>query len=411
MLVRFATQTPAWICPMLPMSLLLFSCASGVLALYEEERAAALAAPPAIEDSWKPEVRLRLSDDALDGLVQSALDQGLLAWKDTIELDGPLGISAKVTPSGELSSLSLSASQQCDGCLEVDARLKGKARWSAAGASGQIPFTAKIGATMVFAVERDGSAWAVEASLEDVDRVQVGSASIGSVDATGLLGDWVSDALKRARPLDLGVLGGAQLPLRAARVSTSGGQVELQLLTDVPEGSPVSAGGTLSTDFDLRVSTDTVLALARREAFETGAIAMDVAAVPSSLQLDDSAFTMGLRLWKLTGAGWWRDYSVTGELGLKRRRITLEPTGAVEGEKSRGAGLADPLALLAEGQILDAIEEGMHQVLPGSAGTTVGSRKVTGQVTGLSGGDGVLTLSGSLSHARTDTGGGRTLQR
>lgn len=398
---------------MLPLALLVLACASGIRSMYEAERDAALAQPPDPGESWQPEVRVRISDDALDGLVQSALDQGLLSWKESLELTGPLGFKAELKPQAELSALSLGASDQCDGCLDADATLQGEARWSAAGASGTVPFTAKVGATVAFTVAQAGSAWAVSGALKDVDRVKVGSATVGSLDATSLLGDWVSDALKQARPMELGTFGGAELPLRAARLSTPQGQLELQLLTDVPDGGAVAAGGGLSSDFEVRVSTATALALARRKAFEIGPIEYDVAAIPTSLSAEGASFTMGLRLWKIEGVGWWRDYSVVGQVGVQRRSIKLTPTQAVEGEKSSGAGLADPLALLAEGQILEAVEGGMNQTLPASTGVTIGKRTVTAQVEAVTGASAALVLTGSLKHGPTQVkqGEGRTLSR
>jgi len=395
----------------IPLIVLSLSCASGVLAMYQDERAAALATPNPAGNAWQPQVRVRISQDALDDIVQTALDQGLLSWTDAIELKGPLGLTAQVKPSATIKQLSLSASRQCTQCLDVNARLKGKAAWTAAGASGKVPFTARLGATVAFDISQDGETWVVAGRLRDVDRVQVGSAILGSLDATSLLGDWVEQALKRTKAMDIGSLGGTDLPLRAARLSTTKSGLEFQLLTDLSEGSAVSAGGTMSTDFDLRVSSDTALALARRAAFKTGAIAVDVAAIPTALDVTGDQFTMGLRLWKLDGAGWWRDYQVMGALKVKGKRIVLNPTEATQGEKSRGAGLADPMALLAEGRILSAVENGLHQALPGSTGAKLGRQRLTAQVAQVSGDDGVITLAGAITQGRPAAAGSRVLGR
>ncbi|MCK6505564.1 hypothetical protein L6R53_19565 [Myxococcota bacterium] len=397
---------------MSPFLLLVLGCASGIRTLYETERDAALARAPAPSEGWQPDVRMRISSQALDGLVQATLDQGLWSWDEQLTLSGPLGLQARVEPSGRVHRLRLAASRACDGCLEVDAGLEGTARWSAAGASGSVPFTAQVQGTVSFEVEREGAGWAVSGRLRDVDRVELGVSRLGSLDATELLGDWVSEALKEARPLALGTFGGGELPVAAARLSTPRGQLELQLLTDVVDGGPVSAGVNLAQDFEVRISSASALALARRKAFETGAIAYDVAAVPTSLAVDDDGFSMGLRLWKLSGVGWWRDYAVTGTMGVQQRQLVLQATEAVEGEKSAGAGLADPLALLAEGRILDAVADGLDQAVPASTGLSIGGQALTAQVQAVRGARAAIELTGSLVTQQADgAGDGRTLER
>lgn len=396
---------------MLPVLLLSLGCASGIRNMYEAERDAALARAPAPADGWQPDVRVRLSDSALDGLVQATLDQGVLAWDEQLTLSGPLGLKAKVEPAGRVRSLSLSASRQCDGCMEVQAGLEGQAKWSAAGASGSVPFTAQVKGTVTFAVEAEGQGWAVSGRLHDVDEVKVGVDRLGSLDATDLLGDWVGQALKEARPLALGTFGGVDLPLRAARLSTPRGQLELQLLTDAADGGPVTAGVHLASDFEVRISSATALALARRKAFEQGVIAYDVAAVPTALAVDGGGFSMGLRLWKLQGAGWWRDYAVTGTLGVQQQQLRLTATEAVEGEKSLGAGLVDPLALLAEGRILEAVTEGLDQALPASTGLNVGGQQITARVEAVQGARAAIELTGRLVQGQAEGATGRSLER
>ena len=342
--------------------LMQLGCASGIQNLYETERSAALAVAGPPPGDWAPDLRLRLSGEALDGLVQIVLDQGLLAWDQELEVKAPLGVIFTVEPRADVRSLKLSGSSDCDGCLDIDASLDGKARWSAGGQSGTLPFTARVGGTVSFELKDRGDAWDLSGRLRDVDRVQVGIEALGNVDATEVLGGWVDEALKRSKPLELGELGGPELPVRAARLVTKGldGDIEVQLLSDLVSSAPVSAGGSLQSDFELRASTACMLGLARRFAFDKGVIAYDTAAIPTSLSATSASFLLGLRLWHLDGAGWWRDYQVKGRMAAAKGRLSFTPSEAVEGEKSQGAALADPLALLAEGQILQAVEDGVH---------------------------------------------------
>lgn len=375
---------------------LLLACASGIHASYEEERDAAMSVAGAPGGTWDPDIRVRLSQDSLDGLVQVTMDQGLLAYDDDLRLDGPLGLSARLSPDLDIKRLSLSPSDRCDGCLAIQASGKGKVKWSAAGASGSVPLTADIDATVSFEATRDGDAWALSGRLRDVQKVKLASTTVGSLDATQILGTWVEQALDKARPLQLGSFGGPDLPLAAVRLSTATGDLELQLLSDIADRSPVPAGTTLRDPWELRISTDTLLGMARRAAFETGPVAMDTAAIPTSLSLGASSFELGLRLWHLSGAGWWRDYTVRGDLAVGNNQLKLKPTEAVEGDKSKGAGLADPLALLVEGRILDAVQDGCRQSLPGGTAFQVGDRTVEARVGRVSGTAKVLVARGTL---------------
>lgn len=378
------------------------ACAGGIQALYEDEKAAAMKSLSAPGD-WSPDIRVRLSQDSLDDLVQVAVDEGLLDWKQTVNLQLPLGVEAKVKPSASVDSLELSPSSACEGCLGLKARLDGRAAWSAAGASGSVPFTARVGGTVSFELDKQPAGWALSGRVREVDQVQVGSAAIGNIDATSVLGGWISQALEQVEPVELGTFGGSELPLAGARLATSSGDLEVQLLSDLPDRQPVAPATKLRGAWELRIGTATLLGLARREAFETGPIAYDVAAIPTSLVINPGGFTLGLRLWKLEGNGWWRDYTVTGTVAASGGRLKLEPTGAEEGEKSQGAGLADPIALLAEGQILAAVEDGVRQSLPAGTAVQVGSRSVQARVSRVRGAMDHLVVMGTLD---TSSSGG-----
>lgn len=376
--------------------------------MYEAERDVALGRAPSPIDQWKPDIRVRLSNEALDDLVQAVVAKSVLAWSQDFTMEGPLGLQAKVSPSARVTSLTLSPSTACDGCLKADVTLSGRADWTAAGAKGSVPLEADLGATVSFELTSAGESWMTTGRVTGIDRVKVSSGRLGTLDATDLLGDWLGDAVKQAGPLALGEIGGASLPLRAARIATPRGQLEVQLLSDVIDGAPVSGGTTLDGDFDVRISAATVLGLARRQAFETGVIAHDVAAIPTSLSLDDQRFTMGLRLWKLKGFGWWRDYSVTGTMGLKGGDMVLAASEATEGETSKGAGLADPIALLAEGRILEAITDGLQTAVPASTAIEVADETLRAKVRAVQGDRGTLVMVGELQQV-ADSGGGRRL--
>lgn len=377
--------------------LLLAGCAGNIKALYEEEKALVMADPLPVGEDWAPELRLRLSEAALQELAEVAVTEGLLAYDEVIEVDNPLGLKVEVKPKATVKKLSVAVGKDCGGCLELDAKLGGRARWSAAGSSGKVPFTAKVKGTVAFELEETPKGWTIEGRLVELDRVKLESELVGQLDLTKFLGEWTREALEEVPALELGRIGGEDLPLRAARLTGGSGSIELHALTRVSGGQSVPPlSSPLTEGWDLHLHEATALALARREAFALGTIDYDVAVDPRSLDLDAERFTMGLRLWRLSGAGWWREYTVQGDVSVGKRKIRLQPTEATEGEKSKGAGLADPLALLVEGRILEAVSDGMRQAFPGGAAARVGDRKLLTRVEAVAGEGALIRVSGGV---------------
>ena len=62
----------------------------------------------------------------------------------------------------------------------------------------------------------------------------------------------------------------------------------------------------------------------------------------------------------------------------------------------RGAGLADPIALLAEGRILEAIVDSLKQVVPGSRSAAIGDHKLKAVTQEIKGIDSELVLTGVM---------------
>jgi len=378
-------------------TLLLLSCAGNIAALYEDEKTAVLSDPGPAPANWEPELRARISGDALQTLASEAVSSGLLGYKETIEVNNPLGVEVKVTPKASIKELKVAVGSDCGGCLAVTARLKGNAKYKAGGLSGKVPFTAKVGGTLAFELEEEGKGWTVTGELVEIDKVKLESDLVGTLDVTEFLGDWTRKALEKAPPISLGKIGGDQMPLRAVRLGSVGDALEIQALTQVVGGEAVNKGsGSVGGAWELRMHEDTALAMARRKAFELGTIDYEVAIDPRTLVFDGTGFTLGLRLWRLKGAGWWREYSVTGNIAMVGKRIKLTPGEATEGEKSKGAGLADPLALLGEGLILEAVTDGVKQAFPASTSAKIGDQKIGSRVKSMTGRNGVLIVQGDL---------------
>lgn len=105
--------------------LLLLACASNIRELYEAEKALVMAAPPAVQGDWSPELRLRLSNKGLVELSSAVLQSGLLGWEEAIDIKNPLGVKVTVRPHATVKRLSLDVGKGCASCLGVEASLKG----------------------------------------------------------------------------------------------------------------------------------------------------------------------------------------------------------------------------------------------------------------------------------------------
>lgn len=384
-------------------SLVFLGCANNITALYEAEKAAVMAAPAALGKSWDPEVRMRFSDKALQSLAETAVEGGLLKAEDTIEFKGPMGVNAELSPTVEVKGVQIGASKACDACLDLSIDMDGNGRWKISRVGGEIPISLTVSAVLGFDVAQQDGVYTVSGRLKDVKSVKVKSESVGDVDVAKLLKGWTEDLAARVPPFTVASFGGEDLPLRAFRLATSNGALAIEGVTNVAGGGPLAAPShALDDGWELAISETTALALMRRAAFEAGVLSYDVAADPRSLELNGSVFTLGVRLWRLTRSGWWRDYTVTGQVEVSPRAIKLVPKVAKEGEKSPGAGAADPLALLAEGAILGAVEDGLAQSLPTKQSTTLGDKKVTARATSVKGMGGALVVRGDVRVGEDD---------
>jgi hypothetical protein len=347
-------------------------CPPSVLGEYQASKAEVLGAPAALGTSWKPEVRVRLSPDLAEAVVGSVLEEGL-SMKRAITVSGPLGVSARVEPAVDVEELRLGEAKSCERCVNARAALDGTVGYDVAGYRGSVPLRGQLAVDVALELARTGDEWSASATIEDVQSLEVEVPRAGKVALAGELEQWARRGLREAPAIPLGSFGGSGLPIRAARVGWIGDAAELEGATDVVGAMPVSPGGAAPAGWAVSLDTQTLLALARRAAFAQGALSHDVAVDPRALRIEDGgAFTLDLRLWRLTGAGWWRDYTVRGTLAIDGGKLVVRSNEVIETGKSRGAGFADPLALLVEGRILESIADAFDRAIPLRAGSIAG---------------------------------------
>lgn len=393
--------------------LLLGACAGRIEALYAETREAVLAPVPPAPPQWAPDAVLLLPDDLLEALVGQALEAVLDGVRNRITVGGVFA-GASVVPKAALRKLEVSPGSACDACLTVRLRLKLSAE-VVIGPVAMQPVQATADATVQLEVVDEPAAGTTPrrlvARVRQVDRLDVGGADGVQLVLDGALERWVQDLLSnRLPPIPLAEPGA--VPLRALRVRAVEGALVVEALTEGGAEATALRPAVPPGHWGVAVAQDALLALARRAAFEQGVLDLDVYLDPRGLTVDGDRFALDLRVWRLAGRGWWRDYRVSGAVNTTGQRLRLEPDAVEEVDRSRWAGLADPLALLARSRILDAIAEGATQSIKARSGVVVAGLEVTADVRSVEGvrheAGGDVVVAGTLgSHRATPDDGGK----
>lgn len=359
------------------MLLLLLACSNPELqADYDARKTAALSDPGAPSSGWQAEGALRLSAELLEELMAASIKAESKA-AEPIDLKG----MGTVKPVLTLDSFKL-VDGDCKTCIGAQGTLSGNATIKVAGIKKKIPFTADFTLDMTFETEarahKDGSALRhIILKPSKVRKLKVELSAAGkALDLDQYLKTYGEQVLERIEPVDLGDLGGPELHLRDVRVKEEGGVMRIELLTDAPKGAPIKSWPEVpDTGFQVVMSEEALLSIARREAFALGEVSpgTGIFAEPTSLDLEGMGFEMGLRVWRLDGSDWWRDYTLKGDLSIVKEELVLKASSVEEGDKSKGAGIADPLALIGEAYIMRILQDSAQGALPGSEQFEVGS--------------------------------------
>jgi hypothetical protein len=376
--------------------LALLACTPDVNGLYETQRSAALEVATERPTNWEPDVTLQIAGPDFQEAVGVALKAALTRTRAPLVVPIAFGLEATLRPVFSVEDATLKASNTCPSCLSFDATLVGKATWSLGTASGTVPLD--VGAQGVFSLEV-AEGHIIQAVPRAVTAVQVKVMDFGGlkVNPSKTIQEWLTDQLSARIPkITIVDLDTALLPLRDLRLRSQGGAVRIEALSDVPGARPIGAIDIPAEGVRLAISETALVGLARRAAFQKGELTLDVYADPLAMSVEGSEFTLDLRLWRLVGRGWWRDYRIRGALTVKGGSIELTPSNVEELAHSPGAGLVDPLAALFEGQILQAITRSVAQTLPASRSQDLGVVQLRAETRAVSGRNQTLVVDGKL---------------
>lgn len=383
-----------------PLALWLAGCPASVMPLYDQARSEALADPGPVPARWQPDLVLHLSGPVIQDVARETIaTNGALDQRIEQQV---LGVPVSLTPDLAVQKVKVMPSAACPSCLAIDTTVAGTARWAAFGERGDIDLRVHAVVDVQIEAKGAGGLFTVTVAPRDVGKLDVNVSG-----AQARIGDALeklaSDELRRQliakfQPVDLGTFGQTDAPLRAVRaVGVEGGGVQIEMLSASPSPGVLSVRDRpLAQGFALYADPGTVLDIARAEAFRQPPLTHDVVVEPTALTVGDGTFDLGIRLWRPVGRGWWRDYTVSGGLSVKKNHLHLDASSVVEGAKSPGAEIVDPLVTLGEGVILSSISDAVHANLPSRTRTVSNGLRVDAALVAVTGEAGMLVATGTI---------------
>ncbi|MCB9690062.1 MAG: hypothetical protein H6735_33785 [Alphaproteobacteria bacterium] len=383
-------------------ALFALACGAGDQAIrdaYEAARAEA-SARGAADPAGAPDLVLHLSRPAAQRLVDQGVATGVNYKEELAVVPG-----LTITPNVDLKRVVLVDKERptCPSCLVADVTLKGTLRYESKllGAD-RVPLDATARVTVELDLPERKKGWAVRARLTDVKKPVVELGKIPS-QITKLASDplesWLNGQIGTLEPFVLGTFTGDDLPLVALqRVVAEDGGLRVEMQSDALRRGTVDPTVAPPADgLRLDAAASSLVWIGRREAFALGPQSdLEIAAIPDRLEVSQGRFTLDFRLWKLSHGSWWRDVRATGTAELKKRKIKLVADDVEQLDQSKGATLADPLAALAQGRVLEEIANNLTRSLPTPPPPAAGGTGLTTVLGTLDGdGDRVL-LTGDL---------------
>jgi hypothetical protein len=372
---------------------LLIGCQNHIVDEYNVRKAMVLQAPSALKENWSPDIILRLDYTRISALATHVLNKTLKEVPSTTKEF--LGFKAKLTPKLSVKRLVISDAHSKED-VQILAVLEGPINWKLGGKKGEE--TVKLRINTNATVKNDNGQLSLHITKLDSLKAQLSQIKINplkSVDLSPWIEEWMGKQLANLPPIPMGTI---NLPVRGIRLKSTPLSQNIELRSNIEHSMNVTASSlALEEDWELWVHQDTLLGWTQQKAFSMGVVGYGVAIDPVELKIQEDAFELALRLWKIEGRGlWWRDYRAQGSIEQKEHKLKLKGDTVTEGETSKRAGLVDPLALIAESFILDGISEQLSQSLPNHKSTQMNGLKWKLQLEDWSANNNAVQLSGSI---------------
>lgn len=373
--------------------LLLTGCTSAVRTEFQATYAEVTRPPPPLPASWEPDVSVRMAPAVVEAALGAALDGARLST--LIDLAG-----FEMEPSISVDAIRLTDPlMPCDGCLGLYTTLAGTLEYRGLGYAGRSKVRIHLGIETALQVRQEPDGWVVIAEPPRITAIETDLDSMNrtlSAWVLSPLAQWVSTTLTEGlAPITLARLGRLDVPLQAVRLSVVDNIVEIDARTTSPSSAIVDPAPDPGAGWTARMPVDSVVAAARLAAFQQGSPGLGIWAEPRDLDVEDDSLIVDLRIWRVAGLGWWRDYHIDTAMSLDNGRLSLSPREVSEIAHSQGAGFADPIAALLRGKILDVMASAVNTSVPSSRTQDIGGTRTTWALDALTREGDDLVLGGS----------------
>ena len=336
----------------------LFACSSEIKDEYEKNKAQVLQKPAELGDNWQPDIILRLNYSALSDVAIKILSSEL----QTISLEKEF-LGAKFLATSNLTLQSLQIEDvPADHSMKILGRLTGPWAWKWKKLQGSESSDISFEGIAKISLE-DGE---MQLKIRKITKLEVHINPIKSIEIGSVLSGIINKKLSDTPPISLGKMDLEHFSMRKMRLMTTPTSSNIEIRSNVNHHASIQPPNTsMKQDWQLMVHQDTLLGWAQKAAFEKGIVALDTAVDIRDLSIEDTNFTLNLRLWNIGGVThWWRDYQSKGSLSIRKNHLHFSNEELTEGLKSPLADWVDPLALMGEGLILEEISAQLQYSLP-----------------------------------------------
>ena len=369
--------------------LLFFSCQTSLRSVYEKERTQSLNTITDIpQENWKPDIRLQISYKTLSNLTKEVVKDKVKNGTFPVQI---LGQNIDIKINSEIDSLTLSADQQ--DTIGFVIALEGKLELKHHLISFSNPYSATLKGSLKIDVQEN----ALQIKANRIEDVDIETKYIPQFKINDSIKDWLNNNLKTLPSQEIMALNLSTLSARSLRFVGNRHSLDVEALSHFPDTTPLpDTTRRPRRDWEMQMSNNTISQLVRQKTFELPPINgfhMDI----QHVSIDKKKLSSKLRIWKLDGWGqWWRDYDIQATIATQKNEILLSEPNAKQIAKSKGAGLADPIALLAEGIILEEITKQIQYTIPKEKKTTVSENNIVLTIEGIAGQKDIIHVYGTL---------------
>lgn len=369
--------------------MLFLSCQSSLKDLYEKERTETLSVITDIpQKDWDPDIRFQLSYEILSSLTENLIEAKINQGTLPVQI---LGQTLDIDITSDVESLSLTSDNQQ--AIAFNIALKGDIHLKHSLISFSNPFSAKLKGSLEITLNDD----VLQVKANRIEDVEIQTKYIPQIKINRSIKKWINDTLKTLPSQEIMALNLSSISARSLRFVGNRHSLDIEALSIFPDTTPLPTQKRRPRgDWEMHISNDTLSRLVRQQTFSLpsqNGLYMDVREV----SVKNKKLASVLRIWKLDGWGqWWRDYDIEANIETKNSDITLTEPNAKQIAKSKGAGLADPIALLGEGVILQEITKQIQYTVPKENKATVSDSNIIFTINGIAGIKDRMLLFGSL---------------